>query len=182
MAGMARGDRVGANAAFHRCSRNGTSVLIVNSLKKRKSHKHRNEMFITGMNISSLFESENKLRKIMPPRLALLCLLGMIALYWISPAKLISSWVFLIFGLGFMTLGIVIAISAEDQFRRSHTTVDHLGLPTRLVTDGWFKHNRNPMYLSFALLLMGASLVLGSVSSLIGVIVYLFITQRWYIV
>ena len=134
------------------------------------------------MNISSLFESENKLRKITPPTLALLCLLGMTALYWISPAKLISSWVLLIFGLGFMTLGIVIAISAEDQFRRSHTTVDHLGLPIRLVTDGWFKHSRNPMYLSFALLLMGASLVLGSVSSLIGVIVYLFITQRWYIV
>ena len=74
-------------------------------------------MFITVMNISSLFESENKLRKITPPTLALLCLLGMIALYWISPAKLISSWVFLIFGLGFMTHGIVIAISAEDQFR-----------------------------------------------------------------
>ena len=80
-----------------------------------------------------------------------------------------------------MILGIVIAIGAEGQFRRSRTTVDHLGMPAKLVTDGWFKLSRNPMYLSFMLMLSGAWLTLGSVSPLIGLAAYFFLMERWYV-
>ena len=105
----------------------------------------------------------------------------MIILYWLIPWGLASSWILLVFGVGLMMLGIVIAVGAESQFRRSRTTVDHLGIPTKLVTDGWFRYSRNPMYLSFALLLMGAWLALGSVAPLFGVVAYLFLVERWYI-
>ena len=80
-----------------------------------------------------------------------------------------------------MAFGTMITIGAEAQFRQSHTTVDHLGMPTQLVTDGWFKYSRDPMYLSFILTLIGAWLVLGSLSPLLGIIAYLFLTERWYI-
>lgn len=138
-------------------------------------------MSITMMDISSQFECEYRLKKITPPTLALFCLLGMLALHWIVPLGFISNWVLIIFGVGLMILGIVIAIGAEGQFRRSRTTVDHLGMPAKLVTDGWFKSSRNPMYLSFMLMLIGAWLALGSISPLLCLAAYFFLTERWYI-
>jgi protein-S-isoprenylcysteine O-methyltransferase Ste14 len=111
----------------------------------------------------------------------LLCLLGMIVLHRIFPLRMISSWVILGFGIALMIIGLGIAFEAEGQFRRSGTTVDHLGMPAKLVTNGWFKYSRNPMYLSFALILIGVWLSLGSVSSLLGLLLYLFLTQQWYI-
>lgn len=111
----------------------------------------------------------------------LLCLLGMLVLHWIFPLRTISSWVLLGFGIALMAIGLGIAFGAEGQFRQSGTTVDHLGMPAKLVTNGWFRHSRNPMYLSLVLILIGAWLSLGSVSSLVGILLYLFLTQQWYI-
>jgi protein-S-isoprenylcysteine O-methyltransferase Ste14 len=105
----------------------------------------------------------------------------MLALHWILPLRFFSNWLLFIFGLGLMVLGIVMAIGAEGQFRRSRTTVDHLGMPAKLVTAGWFKSSRNPMYLSFMLMLIGAWLVLGSISPHLCLAAYFFLTERWYI-
>jgi protein-S-isoprenylcysteine O-methyltransferase Ste14 len=105
----------------------------------------------------------------------------MIVLRWIVPLGPISTWTLLLFGVGFMVFGIVIAIGAEAQFKQNRTTVDHLGLPAKLVTDGWFKYSRNPMYLSFVFMLLGAWLVLGTFLPLLGIVAYVFLTERWYI-
>ena len=121
------------------------------------------------------------MRKISPPTLMLYCLLGMIALHSIFPLGFSSNWTLLIFGVGLIALGLLMAVGAEGQFRRSHTTVDHLGKAAKLVTDGWVKLSRNPMYLSFALMLMGAWLTLGSILPLLGFLAYLFLAQQWYV-
>ena len=119
--------------------------------------------------------------KISPPTLMFFCLLGMVAMHWMFPLVRGSAWILLILGLGCIILGMSIAIGAESQFRRSQTTVNHLGKATKLVTDGWFKYSRNPMYLSLALMLVGAWLSLGSLSPVLGLPVYLILAERWYI-
>jgi protein-S-isoprenylcysteine O-methyltransferase Ste14 len=111
----------------------------------------------------------------------LFCMLGMIALHWFIPLGSLSNLVLLIFGVGLIALGVVMAYGAEGQFRRNHTTVNHLGMPARLVTDHWFRFCRNPMYLSFALILIGAWLALGSVSPLVAIFLYVALAERWYI-
>ncbi len=121
------------------------------------------------------------MRKILPPTLVLFCLLGMLILDRIFPLVSITNAVLVVIGLGFVGLGLVIAFAAEGQFRKVGTNVNTFGQPTKLVTDGWFKYSRNPMYLSFALILIGAWIALGSFSPVLGVIAYLFITDRWYI-
>ncbi len=121
------------------------------------------------------------MRKILPPTLVLFCLLGMLILDRIFPLVSITNAALVVIGLGFVGLGLVIAFAAEGQFGRVGTNVNTFGQPTKLVTDGWFKYSRNPMYLSFALILIGAWLALGSFSPVLGVIAYLFITDRWYI-
>src|ERR1044071_1826023 len=100
------------------------------------------------------------MKNISPPTLMLFCVLCMIALHFWSPIWLISSWVLLVLGVGFLGFGLVLAFGAEGQFRKRGTTVDPLGTASRLVTDGWFRFSRNPMYLSFLLVLIGAWLSL----------------------
>jgi protein-S-isoprenylcysteine O-methyltransferase Ste14 len=97
------------------------------------------------------------------------------------PLVLVSSAMLAILGLGIMVLGIVIAVASEGQFRRAHTTVNTFGVPIRLVTDGWFEYSRNPMYLSFVLMLVGGWIALGTLSPLLGVLAFIVVTDRWYI-
>ncbi len=122
-----------------------------------------------------------EMRKILPPTLVLFCLLGMLVLNWIFPLVSVHSTALIVIGLGLVVLGIVIAFLAEGQFGRVGTEVNTFGQPTKLVTDGWFRYSRNPMYLSFALILIGAWMALGSLSPVLGVITYLFVADRWYI-
>jgi protein-S-isoprenylcysteine O-methyltransferase Ste14 len=105
----------------------------------------------------------------------------MIALHFLIPVSLVSNWLLLVLGVACIALGLVMAFGAEGQFRKRDTTVDHLGIASRLVTDGWFHFSRNPMYLSFLIILLGAWLLLGSLSSLAVVLAYFFLTERWYI-
>ncbi len=121
------------------------------------------------------------MNKMSPPTLMLFCVLGMIALHWFLPLLPFSNWVPLLLGVGFIGFGLVMAFGAEGQFRRNGTTVDHLGMPSKLVNDGWFKYSRNPMYLSFALVLAGAWLSLGSISPILGILIYFVLTEQWYI-
>ena len=121
------------------------------------------------------------MNKISPPTLMLFCLLGMIALAWFFPFVSFTTWGLFIPGVGLIALGIVMAFGAEVQFRKKRTTVNYLGMPATLVTDGWFSFSRNPMYLSFAMTLMGAWLMLGALSPLFAVLAYLALTERWYI-
>ncbi len=112
----------------------------------------------------------------------LVSVLGMIALHFIFPIWSISNWAVLIFGVAFVAVGLVMAFGAEGQFRKRGTTVDPLGMATKLVTDGWFQYSRNPMYLSFLTVLIGVWLSLGSLSPLLVVLLNLILTERWYIV
>ena len=138
-------------------------------------------MPIVPMGISSFFDREQTMKNLNPPTFMLICLLSMLALHLLIPLGSISGWIPLILGVGLILFGIVIGVAAEGQFRRSGTTVDPLGMPTKLVTDGWFRSSRNPMYLSFGLMLIGASFALGSASPVLAVIAYLILTERWYI-
>ena len=121
------------------------------------------------------------MNKISPPILMLLCLLGIIALYWLFPLVSVTAWGLFIPGVGLIALGMLMAFGAEGQLRKKRTTVNYLGIPATLVTDGWFSFSRNPMYLSFAVVLLGAWLALGSLSALFSVMVYLTLVERWYI-
>jgi protein-S-isoprenylcysteine O-methyltransferase Ste14 len=133
------------------------------------------------MDISFHFQNQAKMKKIYPPTLMLFCLLGIIALHSIVPLRAISNPLLLIFGVGLIALGMVMAYGAEGQFRRNHTTVNHLGMPARLVTDSWFRFSRNPMYLSFAVMLIGAWLALGSILPVVVILIYIVLAERWYI-
>lgn len=56
--------------------------------------------------------------------------------------------------------------------KKNKTTVKPLEKPSVLIQTGPFKISRNPMYLGIAVLLIGAGFILGSVTSFVGVILF----------
>jgi protein-S-isoprenylcysteine O-methyltransferase Ste14 len=53
--------------------------------------------------------------------------------------------------------------------------------PDTLITYGLFRYCRNPMYLGFVLILVGAWMLLGSASPFLGMAVFFLISNCYYI-
>jgi protein-S-isoprenylcysteine O-methyltransferase Ste14 len=121
------------------------------------------------------------MRKLLPPTLVLLCLIGMLVVHFLCPIAQLLSLPFNLIGLLPLGLGLALSATAERQFKSMSANVNTFDAPTRLVTEGLFKYSRNPMYLGLALILVGVWIVLGSLSPLVCVAVFILITDRWYI-
>jgi protein-S-isoprenylcysteine O-methyltransferase Ste14 len=121
------------------------------------------------------------MRKILPPTFLLVCLLLMLALRWLLPLQMIFPPLVWLLGIGLMGLGFVLSVLGEQQFHKAHTPVNPLETPQILVTNGLYRWTRNPMYLGFALVLLGVWLMLGALSPLMGVLLFVVVTDRWYI-
>ncbi len=72
-------------------------------------------------------------------------------------------------------------IIAWNSFRKQNLTIDTFGTPAGLIRGGLYHYSRNPMYLGFAVMLVGVWLLLGALAPLIGVIVFIIVADRWYI-
>ncbi|GAA0858073.1 isoprenylcysteine carboxylmethyltransferase family protein [Aliiglaciecola litoralis] len=91
------------------------------------------------------------------------------------PVKQLDIWV----GLSF-TIAFIILIAGIVAFRRAKTTVDPTDpqSATTLVTNGVFRFTRNPMYLGMVILLVSATLYLGTWIGFVSVALFIiYITQ-----
>lgn len=50
-----------------------------------------------------------------------------------------------------------------------------------MVTHGLFKYSRNPIYLGFSISLAGVIIVLGAISPIVVLVLFIAITNTWYI-
>ena len=119
--------------------------------------------------------------RIMPPTLFWLCILLMVPLAWLWPLATIFLAPYNVVGVVPMCLGLGFAIWGSRRFEQVGTTIKTFDRPGLLVTDGLFRISRNPMYLGFALTLVGVWVVLGALSPLLGVLVFVLVADRWYI-
>ena len=103
-------------------------------------------------------------KKVLPPTILLIALLLMLGLHFLCPVfKIVPTpWNFL--GLLPVTAGIAINYVADDRFKRVRTAVNPFHKPSTLVTSGVFRISRNPMYLGFALILVGIAILLRSLT------------------
>jgi ferredoxin len=96
---------------------------------------------------------ERALKKVLPPTLLLVCLVLMVVSHWAFPVRTIFPVPFNLVGLAPLVLGVFTSVSANRQFAQVGTNVNTFNEPGTLVTDGWFSHSRNPMYLGCVLAL-----------------------------
>jgi len=119
--------------------------------------------------------------RLLPPKLVLLLLLAILVLHWLVPRPELLSGPWRLLGVPVGLLGLVLATVASRQFKRLATNIKTFDDPDKLVTSGFFRFSRNPMYLGFALLLLGAALTTGSACALAAPLVFIAISQGIYI-
>lgn len=102
--------------------------------------------------------------KILPPTGMLAALLLMLALHFVFPVWQDPPVVYRLLGFIPLGLGIYTSYAAEKAFHRFGTAVHPFHESSTLVTDGLFGFSRNPMYLGMVTVLLGAALLLGSLT------------------
>ena len=77
--------------------------------------------------------------------------------------------------------GLAIVLAAMGRFARAGTRVEPWAPSSAIVSDGIYRHTRNPMYVGMALVMLGLALIIGSPMSLAMVGVALLIVDRFVI-
>ena len=107
--------------------------------------------------------------KILPPVYLFMTLIVMLTLHAFAPIQRILPVSFHHFGTLLIVLGAVIMVASAGLFRKVGTPVVPFEPSTVLVTTGFFKFTRNPMYLGMTMILIGAAIRLGTLSPFIPI-------------
>ncbi len=118
--------------------------------------------------------------------LPVLWLLAATALAWAigrtDPLSLSFGGAWAMFAAGLIIgAGLIAILLAMVEMRKWKTTVNPHGDAAHLVTSGIFKRSRNPIYLGFALLLLGAILRFDAPLALPLLPVFVWIIERRFI-
>ena len=105
--------------------------------------------------------------KIPPPIVAIL--FAVMIFYFSDSFAYVDLPFKIYFSLFFVLLGFFITFSSARNFKKKETTVNPIKPEeaSQLVTDGFFKITRNPMYLGMLLFLLGLSIYNGLIVGLV---------------
>lgn len=120
-------------------------------------------------------------RKIIPPVWLLLTLMAMVALHFALPIVRLIPGPYGSLGWLAVAAGIAVSAIAAGAFRRAGTPVVPFERSTALVTDGLFRHTRNPMYLGLVLVLLGVAVALGTLGAFLPIPLFVWIIQKRFI-
>jgi protein-S-isoprenylcysteine O-methyltransferase Ste14 len=121
------------------------------------------------------------MQKIIPPFLLLISAFVMILLHLIVPYQVVIFRPFNYLGITLIISGLVIARTISRSFSKVDTEIHTFKKPRQLVTNGLFKYSRNPIYLSFVVILIGLNILLGSITPWGVVLIFVLVTNYWYI-
>ena len=120
-------------------------------------------------------------RRVLPPVWLLLALAASFALdrWWPLMRLVPVPWNYL--GLVPLGIGAVMSLTAALSFRRAGTPVVPFTPSTTLVTGGWYRVTRNPMYLGLVLIPAGVALIDGTLGAFLPLPVFAAILHLRFI-
>lgn len=122
------------------------------------------------------------MKKILPPFLFVLFVVTMAGICWKTESAHHILYPYNLFGLPIILCGLALAVVAKKLFQKLKTNVMTFDYPGVLVAEGPFRYSRNPMYLGFVISLAGFAVLLGgAVSSFVLTMLFLIVTDRWYV-
>jgi len=121
------------------------------------------------------------MKNILPPTYLWISIGMMIALHFLLPLVIIVPWPWSLAGIIPLALGAVINILADQEFKEANTTVKPFKESSALITDGVFRISRNPMYLGFALILIGIAVLLGSLTPFVVIPIFALLMDQIFI-
>ncbi|UCG85615.1 MAG: isoprenylcysteine carboxylmethyltransferase family protein [Gemmatimonadota bacterium] len=117
----------------------------------------------------------------LPPTYFLVAVILAVALHLAFPVLRFWTVPLSLVGIVPLILGIVLNLTADHRFKQYQTTVKPFEQSASLVTEFPFSISRNPMYLGLTLMLLGVALLLGSVSSLVPVLLFPYVMNYVFI-
>ena len=121
------------------------------------------------------------MKRFLPPTHFFTYLIISVILHLILPIKQIISFPYNLLGIILIIAGIILNLWADRIFKDQKTTVKPDEKPTSLIDYGPFKISRNPMYLGMTIILVGAGIILGSISSFSGSLLFLLVMGFYFI-
>lgn len=112
--------------------------------------------------------------RLYPPVLLLLCAVLMIVLHYVLPVAKWLGWPWRLLGALPIAAALLVGLLAAIQFRRHDTTIIPFEQSTALIAEGPYRYTRNPLYLSMVLILIGIWIVLGSLSPVAVVLLFVW--------
>ena len=119
-----------------------------------------------------------KTLRILPPIILLFCFLTSLGLHFLLVEKITWRLENRAAGTIFFTGGFALMARARRLFQRCQTPVKPTQMPTVLVTDGPYRITRNPMYMGFVIMLLGAALVVETLPMFFAPVAF-FLFIRW---
>lgn len=120
-------------------------------------------------------------RIILPPFWMIFALGSQWALHRWLPLWQVSAPALNVAGALVAALGLVLIGVSLFGFKRARTGIVPFTEATALVSGGFYRFSRNPMYLGMAFILVGFALKAGSASTLLPIPLFMWIIQRRYI-
>lgn len=84
-------------------------------------------------------------------------------------------------GVIFLVLGFSLGLGSGLYFRRLGTNPRPGAKAALIVTTGPFKYTRNPMYLGLTIMLIGASILLGTFSPVLVIPIFIILVQTQFV-
>jgi protein-S-isoprenylcysteine O-methyltransferase Ste14 len=122
-----------------------------------------------------------KSKRVLPPTYLLVSIVVMVVLHFLLPVTAIIPLPWNVIGAIPLAVGIAINLVADNAFKQAKTTVKPFEESTALVTSGAYRISRHPMYLGFALVLIGVAILMGSLTPYIVIPAFVVLMDRVFI-
>lgn len=120
--------------------------------------------------------------RILPPHIFLAAILLIVASKVLfEGARPIPEPLHWMVGVALFALGLAITLPSARLFQRVRTNIIPYNDPDELVTSGWFRYTRNPMYLGMVAMLGGIAVGLGELPGYAVPLVFLILIDRTFI-
>ena len=119
--------------------------------------------------------------KFYPPHYLLVLSLCML-LTWYFGESSPQNLLLILVGLGLIGLGFLLAFNSIARFVRAKTGVVPFSESTILITEGFYKYTRNPMYVGMNSFLLGLLVILNNPINFIFLIVFFFIVRNLFVI
>jgi len=116
--------------------------------------------------------------RIAPPVLALLHIIAAYLLAWFLPLPFVVPPIVKYIGFALVVIGFLLGLGAVLAFRRARTTLDPYHPVSTIVTSGVYGFSRNPIYLSFLLMVIGIPLNSGTYWGIILAVIFIVLCNR----
>lgn len=122
-----------------------------------------------------------KKRKIIPP----VYLFAALLLMWLTHRYIpIFQYVYepvAYLGIIAVLFGITMAGISAGMFKRAGTGLEPFDEATVLVTSGFYRVSRNPMYMGMFLMLLGVAFLMGSIGALLPILIFILIIRNNFV-